>query len=468
VRRLLSGVALLALAGCGVPPHVAQKPVIESPTTQGAFREGDALQQTGAVSRDDLPARWWHLYDDPVLDGLEEQALAANIDLRVAQASLTRARAVSAAAEGQREPDFAASFGVQRARLSGESYLLEEPIPVATLGSASASMSYQIDLFGRIKHSIEAARADEEATQATIGAVKVTLAADVARAYITICGANEDRELAEHALELQGRALDVAKRLQAAGRGSALEVTAGQGRYEQLRALVPVQKARAQAALYRLAYLMGRTPTEYPREAESCNAIPQLKDPLPVGDGAALLRRRPDVRMAERRLAGATARIDVATAELYPTVGIGLSGGSLGFLKDLGQAAANTWSAGGLIRWNIPNAASRAKVRAAGADADAALARFDGVVLGALRETETALNAYAQDRDRAVAIVAAREAADKSADEAARLRAAGRAPLLADIGGRQGALGAKASELSAREGLAHDQVNLFLALGGGW
>lgn len=176
MRRLFSGVALLALAGCGVPPHVAQKPVIENPATQGAFREGDALQQTGAVSRDDLPARWWHLYDDPVLDTLEEQALAANIDLRVAQASLTRARAVSAAAEGQREPDFAASFGVQRARLSGESYLLEEPIPVATLGTASASMSYQIDLFGRIKHSIEAARADEEATEATIGAVKVTLA----------------------------------------------------------------------------------------------------------------------------------------------------------------------------------------------------------------------------------------------------------------------------------------------------
>jgi outer membrane protein TolC len=120
VRRLFSGVALLALAGCGVPPHVAQKPVIDNPATQGAFREGDALQQTGAVSRDDLPARWWHLYDDPVLDTLEEQALAANIDLRVAQASLTRARAVSAAAEGQREPDFAASFGVQRARLSGD------------------------------------------------------------------------------------------------------------------------------------------------------------------------------------------------------------------------------------------------------------------------------------------------------------------------------------------------------------
>jgi outer membrane protein TolC len=132
----------------------------------------------------------------------------------------------------------------------------------------------------------------------------VTLAAAVARAYIGVCGANEDRELAEQALELQGHALDVAKRLQAAGRTSTVQVTEAEARYAQLRALIPGQKARAQAALYQLAYLMGRAPTEYPREAEGCNAIPQLKNPLPVGDGAALLRRRPDVHAAERRLAG--------------------------------------------------------------------------------------------------------------------------------------------------------------------
>jgi outer membrane protein TolC len=123
MRRFLSGVALLALAGCHVPHHVMDKPVIENPATQGAFREGDA-----GVSRDDLPARWWHLYDDPVLDMLEEQALAANTSLRVAQASLMRAKAATAAAEGQHEPDFTTAFGVQRARLSGESYLLNTTI----------------------------------------------------------------------------------------------------------------------------------------------------------------------------------------------------------------------------------------------------------------------------------------------------------------------------------------------------
>jgi NodT family efflux transporter outer membrane factor (OMF) lipoprotein len=463
MRRLLSGVALLALGACSIPHHVAQKPVIENPATQGAFHESGARVALG-----DLPPRWWHLYDDPVLDALEEQALAANTDLRVAQASLTRAHAATAAARGQYAPDFDASFAAERARLSGENYLLDEAIPVSTLAVGQVEMSYQIDLFGRIKHSVEAAKADEEATQATIAAVQVTLAADVARAYITVCGANEDLDLAQQAAALQQRSLDVAQRLQAAGRGSTVEVTAAQGRYQQLVAQVPVQKARAQAALYRLAYLMGRVPGDYPREAEGCKEVPQLKNPLPVGDGAMLLRRRPDVRVAERRLAGATARIGVAVSEFYPNVGIGLSGGSSGFLKDLGKAAANMWAVAGLIEWHIPNAESRARVRAAGADADAALAHYDGVVLGALRETETALNGYAQDHDRLVAITAAREAADKASDEARRLRAGGRSPLLADIGGRQGAVSAKAAELSAREGVAQDQVTVFLALGGGW
>jgi len=463
MRRFLAGAALLALAGCNIPKHVAQAPVVDNPATQGAFHEGGAQVALG-----NLPPRWWHLYDDPVLDSLEEQALAANTDLRVAQASLTRARAATAAAQGQREPDFAASFAAERARLSGESYLLSEPIPVSTLGNGQLEMSYQLDLFGRIRHSIEAARADEEATQATIGAVQVTLAAEVARAYITVCGANEDLALANQAVALQQRSLEVAQRLQAAGRASTVEVTAAQGRYQQILALVPVQKARGRAALYRLAYLMGRVPGEYPREAEGCKAVPELKDPLPVGDGALLLRRRPDVRVAERRLAAATARIGVATSDFYPRVGIGVSGGSSGFLKDIGMAAANMWAVAGLIHWDIPGATARARVRAAGADADAALAHYDGVVLGALRETETALNAYAQDHDRTVAIIAAREAADRAADEARRLRAGGKSPLLADIGSRQGALGAKASELNAREGVAQDQVTVFLALGGGW
>ena len=466
-RAALIGAALLALAGCkavGPDYHLPQDAAIQRPAAQGAFQSAPAA----LTISDPLPQRWWHLYDDPVLDGLEEQALAANTDLRVAAANLARARAITAVAEGGREPDFSVSAGAQHTRLSGQSYLQSEQLPVADIGDVGAEMSYQIDLFGRIRRQVEASRADEEALAAIEDAVKVTVAADVARAYVGVCAAHAAEDLAQRAITLQGHLVDINRRLVAAGRSATPDVTAAQGRLAQAQAVLPTYRAAARAALYRLAALTGKVPADYPREAESCRAVPQLRVPLPVGDGAALLRRRPDVRAAERQLAGATARIGVATADLYPSIGIGLSGGSTGFVKDLGLPAANRWSIGGLLHWTIPTAGARARVRAADANADAALARFDGVVLGALRETETALATYAENHDRHVALDQALALAQTQSDQARRLREAGRAAITTDIGGRQGVIGAEAATLNSRAEIANDQVNLFLALGGGW
>jgi len=283
-----------------------------------------------------------------------------------------------------------------------------------------------------------------------------------------VCAAHAAEDLAQRAITLQGHLVDINRRLVAAGRSATPDVTAAQGRLAQAQAVLPTYRAAARAALYRLAALTGKVPADYPREAESCRAVPQLRVPLPVGDGAALLRRRPDVRAAERQLAGATARIGVATADLYPSIGIGLSGGSTGFVKDLGLPAANRWSIGGLLHWTIPTAGARARVRAADANADAALARFDGVVLGALRETETALATYAENHDRHAALDQALALAQTQSDQARRLREAGRAAITTDIGGRQGVIGAEAATLNSRAEIANDQVNLFLALGGGW
>lgn len=468
MKRILPA-ALLApalLAGCttvGPEYRLPAAAVAKAPVAQAPFREaGDGT--TG----DPLPARWWHLYDDPVLDALEQQALAANTDLRVAAANLARARAVVAGSQAAGEPEVGVGAAAERARLSGESFLLDEPLPVATLGDVNAGMRYQVDLFGQIRRAVEAARADAEASEATVGAVKVTLAAEVARAYLGHCAAAEAVGLSQQAVEVDSRALDIARRLQTAGRGSAIEVTRAELRLTQAEALIPTQRARSRAALYRLAYLMGRAPADYPRTAEQCTAIPTIANPLPVGDGAALIARRPDVHAAERQLAGATARIGVATAALYPQIRIGLSGGSTGFLKDLGTAPANTWSLGGLFSWSVPSGGARARVRAANAEADAALARFDATVLGALRDTETALATYTEDHNRAIVVTHGRVVAEREAAEVRALRAAGRSPLLASIDATQATIAARAAESGAREAIALDQINLFLALGGGW
>ncbi len=465
-QRMMSGAFALILAGCaavGPNYHVPPGAAANLPQARAGFRETGPLADSAA-----LPPRWWHLYNDPVLDTLEEQALAANTDLRLAGANLARAGAISDVADAAKEPEFALNADVERARLSGESFLLNEPLPVANLGEVDAGVRYQIDLFGQIRRSVEAARADEAASAATVQSVKVAVAADVARAYLMQCAAQEALAIDTQAIAIDTRALDIARALQSAGRGDESAVTRAEGRLAQVQALIPVRRVQSRGALYRLALLLGRAPADYPRAAETCTAVPTIDRPLPAGDGAALIARRPDVRVAERQLAAATARIGVATAALYPRISVGLSGGSFGFLKDLGTAPANMWSIGGLLHWTIPGGGARAQVRAASAGADAALARFDATVLNALRETETALAVYAQDHNRAVSLGQVSAAAEREDAQVTAMRKAGRSPLLASIGAAQTALAARAAQASAREAIAMDQVNVFLALGGGW
>lgn len=463
--RILALAGLLMLTGCTVGPdyHVPAASAVNRPAARGPL-EGVA----GLTDADDVPARWWHLYDDPVLDRLEEQALAGNTDLRVAAANLARAQALTRVAEGAAEPEIAVDAAAEHARLSGESSLLSEALPVADLGSANLQVSYELDLFGRIRRSVEAARADEETRRALVGAVRVTLAAHVARAYVEVCGAQEMADTVDAATTLQHNLLQAARRMQAAGRFSAIEVTAAQARADEVEALAPQARARAKAGLYQLAFLLGRAPAEYPREALACRHLPELARPLPVGDGASLLGRRPDVRAAERQLAAATARIGVATAELYPQIGFGVSAGSSGFLRDLGTAPANSWSIGSLIHWSFPGAGARARVKAADADAQRALAQFDGTVLTALREAQTMLTTYGEDHARLASLGRAAQAARLGADQVARLREAGRAAQQDDLGGRARALAAELREEAAHEAVVQDQVSLFMALGGGW
>jgi multidrug efflux system outer membrane protein len=160
--------------------------------------------------------------------------------------------------------------------------------------------------------------------------------------------------------------------------------------------------------------LTGKTPAEFPKAVEACATPPRLSQPIPVGDGAALLKRRPDVRQAERGLAGATARIGVATAALYPNISFGLGAGSTGLLADIGQPAANRWGLSSLISWTLPGEGEHARIRADRSRRRRGLARFDGVVLNALRETETSLAVYAHELDRNAALRAARDEAAKA------------------------------------------------------
>jgi outer membrane protein TolC len=227
-------------------------------------------------------------------------------------------------------------------------------------------------------------------------------------------------------------------------------------------------RGRRQVALYRLAALTGKPPADFPKELENCADLPRIRRPIPVGDGAQLLRRRPDIRQAERGLAAATARIGVATAALYPDITLGASAGAIGNIADLGMPAAQTWSWGPLISWTLPLESEQARVDEAGAAAKAALARFDGVVLNALRETESSLALYQRDLERNAILHAARDKAKEASDEADSLYKAGRTPYLTGLLAQQTLTTSEQSLAASDSQVSLDQVTLFLALGGGW
>ncbi len=425
---------------------------------------GDAALATDATAVE----AWWRLYDDPVLDELVRQALTGSADLRVAEARLARAVALGAQADAAGGLDVTATVDVQRAQVSAESFLQEHKLPVFNLGSGGLSASYQTDLFGRLRRASEAAHANAEAVEAARDVTRISVVALVVGRYLETCHLNHELHLAQHSLDLQRRTHEVALRLHEAGRGTANAVDRAGAQASTLEAALPALRSRRLAAQYELAALLGHTPDQVPDGVEACDEAPLPAHAIPIGDAAALLRRRPDVRRAERELHAATAEIGVATAELYPDITFGASLGAAGLLDDFGKPATQQWSLGPLIHWSLPSAGAKARVRVAEAGRGIALAEFDGVVLDALRETQTVLTRYVHDLQRVEALRSAYEQADRAADEDRRLYEAGRRPFLASLDADRSRVGSETALADAQAQVSQDQVALFLALGGGW
>lgn len=463
-RRFATVLLALALSACataGPDYHPPENSVATAPAAQGAFHSAQGSQ----FSQADLPDHWWRLYNDPTLDGLIEQALGANADLRQADANLTRAQAVLQEAQAGRQITTSISGGETLARPSG----VTQHLPGSVSYDFGLSAAYPLDLNGRIRRAIEASGADVESVSAARDYVRVSVAAATAQAYAQICAANYQLGVNRQVVALQQQTLDATRRLAKGGRGTAFDVSRAQAAVDSSAAALPAFEAQRQNGLYLLATLLGRPPAEYPREAEGCAALPSLGAPLPVGDGAAMIRRRPDIRQAERTIAGDTARLGVAMADLYPQVSIGGSVGLSGPLKDFGSGSAFGFSLGPLISWSFPNRpVVRAQIAQANAQVQGDLAGFDAAVLEALRQTETALESYRRDAERAEALDRARDSAAVSQGQAGKLFRFGRGDFLSLLDAQRSLASAEVSAASARAALVQDQIAIFLALGGGW
>jgi len=409
IVALLTSSALLA--GCSVGPHYkAPQPAAVK------FRGVDG----NLLSEAPLDARWWGQFEDPVLDTLMDRALTANNTIRIARARLAESRAVFDERKLDRVPTVT---------VDGSYQYTKEQIPgfgdqrqVVNTFRSGFDAFWEADLFGRVRHNVAAARADSQAAEADLRDVQVSVVAELARNYFELRGAQWQLAVAERSLTNQRETLRLTQLRRDAGVGEEQDVASAAARVAAIEASIPSIEFEITRAQYHMAVLTGTRPGELNADLTPRD-YPAIAKVLPIGDPGELLKRRPDVRAAERRLAAATERQGVASAGLFPQVSVS---GFVGFLAGRG----NTFFTGDSKAYSVTPGLSwsafdlgraRARVRGSSAVADEALATYEETVLRALEETESSFASYHAEQARLIKLNdQARES--KRAADIARLR----------------------------------------------
>jgi NodT family efflux transporter outer membrane factor (OMF) lipoprotein len=426
------------------------------------------------ASAEQPPANWWQLYETPAVDELVQAALTHNKNLLVAEANLAEARAALSLARTGLFPSTTLSAGAQYGVTQDTAFARElehlgaaRPSPTYTAG---LDVSYEVDLFGRVRRTIQAARADYEAQQAAEDAARISVAGETTRAYVNACAYAQELDVAQHSLSLVTQNYELTVQQADAGAATDFDVARARELVAQTRATLPVYEGERRTSLFQLAVLTGRPPEEISQAADACKSPPVLKRVLPIGDVSSLFKRRPDVRQAERELAANVARIGVAAADLYPTIAIGGSAAAASnTFRGLGLQRNSSYGIGPLLTWSFPNiAAARAEVREARANASAAYAGFQAAVLQALQDTETALTAYGNDLERNAALREARDQSLTAFELAQSGFDLGHISYLDLLTAETDLVNANAMLAASGQALASDQVTVFKALGGGW
>ncbi|WBO24258.1 efflux transporter outer membrane subunit [Sphingomonas abietis] len=467
MKRAVAIALTASLAGCTVGPNYRQPPVLSGAVAPPVLAGGREAAYDGVAP---LPPHWWQLYDDPMLNDLEEKALARNTDLRVALASLEQAQAALRGVQLQRTPQTSLAIEPSYGQASGDSKGSSVALKPGAVYEAMGTISYDLDLFGKLRRSIEASKADVGAAQAALDLARVNVAAQTAGAYASVCSAGLRIAVTHRSIAIAQQSLDVTQRRFDAGIAGINDVVRARTLLRQTAATLPALITQQRSGLYMLATLTGDAPEAFPAAVATCSSPPLIRKPVPIGDGAALLARRPDVRQAERKLAAAVAAIGVSTASLYPSISLGGSIGTIATsLPDIVSNRAFQWNVGPLVTWNIPNLGpARAQVAQSNAAARGALASFDGTVLTALRETETSLTTLARELDTERQLADARDDAATANANTARLYAGGIGEFLDTLDAERTLIEAENALASTTAQVSQDQIALFMALGGGW
>jgi len=460
----------LAFAGCAVGPNY-QAPAVS--LDAGFVNAGTSASNAQAPGADIVS--FCRGFGDPLLSQLVERALGANGDVRIAQARLQEARATLQGADAERLPNVGVAADAGRS-LTPEFLLPGTSRSQRTSNAFDASFTanWELDFFGRNRRASESAAAQVGASEAGVHAAQTAVAAEVASNYLELRGLQQRFEVAKESLVNQRDTLRLTDKRLDAGRGTRLDVARARSLYDSTEASLPVLQAAIDRAAYRLATLTAQSP----RSVATLLATPQLLPTLPVTDLGALpigtpeqlLRRRPDLVVAERQLAAATASIGVATADLFPRISLtGLIGFASNRLTKLGEGDSQQYSFGAGLTWPLLDFGRvRSRIAASEARATQALASYEQTVAVALEETEGALTQFTRTAQQAQSLASAA----RNAEEATRLSRvrfdAGAVDLLVVLDAERQSLSVRDALVQAQVGQATSLVSVYRALGGGW
>jgi NodT family efflux transporter outer membrane factor (OMF) lipoprotein len=464
----LALVATGSLVGCMVGPNYR-------PPETRAPQQWSEPMAGGETSRAADLALWWQGFRDPELDSLETRALGANLDLRQAQARVRQARAQRGLAGAALAPTLDASGSASREKQSGNQPLLGGLLPPGTPLTSNAyqtgfDASWELDLFGGARRGTEAADAALAAAGYSLADAQVSLVAEVARNYVAARGYQQRLAIALENLAAQRDIVALAQSRYRQGFTSSLEPDQAATVLAQTESQVPALETGLQTAVHHLGVLLGQDPGALRQELAASAAIPGTPAEVPAGLPADLVRRRPDIRVAERRLAEASARVGVAKADLYPRFALtGSFGWDSARSGSLFTPASSAWSWGPAFRWPVFDAGKvRANVRVQDARQEEALAFYQKAVLTGFEDVENALVAYAKEQARNIPLRAAVASSSSALEVARQQYGSGLTSFINVLDAERTVYQAQDTLVQSDQAVALDLIALCKALGGGW
>jgi multidrug efflux system outer membrane protein len=459
----LTFLCVAILSACAVGPDY------KTPTTEVGSSYSNASYPEFSVQG--VETSWWKLFKDNDLTELVEQTVLHNRDLQVARANLHEARALYMDAGLNLAPTVTshANYTVQKRSLGALNNLHYAPRDLK-LYNAGFDAFWEIDLFGRVRRNVEASSDEVEAQEATLRDLGVSLIAEVARNYFELRGLQNQLAVTLKNAKNQTQTLTITRLRLESGRGTELDTSRATAQLNTTQALVPPLDSAIHQTIHRLSVLTGQVPGALTSKLSLPAPLPTIPRTIQIGHPAELLRRRPDIRIAERTLAAATARIGVATADLFPKVTfVGTIALEASTFSGLGAAASDSYSLGPRISWAALDLGRvYARIKAADAREEASLAQYEQTVLNALEETENALVNYNREKSRRELLASAAQASTK-AHELAHLR------FKEGVSDFLTVLDAELRLLQDQERLAQSEAatataltGLYKALGGGW